>query len=68
MSDIAIRRNDSASTPFSYAFSGWMYGISSSILIKNIDSEIDENISFASEATLRRIWLTPEEDEAWKDL
>ncbi len=32
------------------------------------DRDIDSCILLASEASLKEIWDTPEEDEAWKDL
>ena len=35
-------------------------------VIFNIDET--EEITLFSEPTLHKIWMTPEEDEAWKDL
>jgi len=52
---------------FDYAFSDWKHAISSTANW-NDDRVVNSNIVFASESVLKKIWLSPEEDEAWKDL
>jgi hypothetical protein len=69
MSDTTAARGTTGSSDrsFSYTYAGWEY-VPTGIPVRTEDEEIGAGISFASEASLRAVWLTPEEDEAWKDL
>jgi len=39
-------------------------------LVRSLNQPLSEGLetAIASESALRKIWLTPEEDEAWADL
>jgi hypothetical protein len=70
MSDAIADRSVSIFNRYESAFSGWMdrTSFSGKMVIRDNDRFVDANIAFVSEAALEEVWLTPEEDEAWKDL
>lgn len=55
-------------TSSAFASSNFMQGFSTSPDVSVTGSEEVAAITIASEASLKKIWDTPEEDEAWKDL
>jgi hypothetical protein len=57
---------ESAYTHYCYAESAFAVNITQEIVIEQ--ATMSKELMLASERALMLVWMTPEEDEAWKDL